>query len=165
MKSIFSVFNNADLIQKVRVCQPQFEFGKLQAELGAAMVPRDHLRKHSGKLFSQMLTFWERFMVKTAASRDWEGRENGESKVERDRRGKWDFRSLCGLNKFIWVGFERSCFIKKVSFQLLWLMTSEVKFQMCCFLVSKIPFIIVCIAVCICIISLVASPSAQELHS
>ena len=57
MKSIFSVFNNADLIQKVRVCQPQFKFGKLQAELGAEMVPRDHLRKHSGKLFSQMLTF------------------------------------------------------------------------------------------------------------
>ena len=51
-----SCINNACFIQKVRVCKRYFVLGKLQAEFGSEMVPRDHLRKHSGKLFSQMLT-------------------------------------------------------------------------------------------------------------
>ena len=44
------------------------------------------------------------------------------------------------FQKLVWfkqVHLRRSCFIKKVNFQLQWLMTSEVKLQICCSLFPK----------------------------
>ena len=57
MKSIFFVFINAQLIQKVRICQRQFEFGKLQAELGAGDGPKRSPEETFGEAFQSNVDF------------------------------------------------------------------------------------------------------------